>query len=320
MILNFGSVSGNVIEMGYTGAYTGSTYPFTAPYNLVDGNSLFFNQVYDDGSSFRIVSGPSNGTLDTATAQTNSLWGNDINDFYTPNEGFVGDDLVTLEVLYPDNSTAQWVATITTEAGADTSPTAFTVAPLTDQPLNQLVEFGPVTVAGVDAGVDVTVSVTGTGVEYAVDTGTGYGGFTSASTTVQLGYLVKARILTPQTGTTEVTGTLTIGDKSSNLSATTIAVESAGLTGVLVADANDTALPVVIAVDVRVTTGDATRTLIGTGTITTDGVFDISNDSITLETGQSMTFSTSYYVEFKEQAGDGRQKTVLITTQTDPAV
>jgi hypothetical protein len=102
----------------------------------------------------------------------------------------------------------------------DVSPDAFSVAPLTNQPLNQYVEFGPVTVAGVDAGVDVTVSVTNA--EYAVDVGTGYGGFTSTPIDVQLGYVVKARILTPNVRETEVTGTLTIGDKSSNLSATTL--------------------------------------------------------------------------------------------------
>ena len=56
MILNLGSVSNGVVQMGYTGAYAGGeTYPYTAPYGLVDTNSLFSGQVYEDGSEFRIV-------------------------------------------------------------------------------------------------------------------------------------------------------------------------------------------------------------------------------------------------------------------------
>lgn len=114
-----------------------------------------------------------------------------------------------------------WSPFTTQGVGVDSTPDPFTVAALTNQPLSTNVEFAPVTVSGVDEGVDITVSVTGTDVQYSVDTGAGYGGFTSTSTNVQLGYLVKARILTSSSNSTQKTGTLSIGGESSALSATT---------------------------------------------------------------------------------------------------
>ena len=124
MIINAGSRAGSVIQASYTGAYAGGggVYPYTAPYALVDTNSLFFGQVYENGTEFRIVSGPSNGTLDASGAESGSLWGNDVADIYTPTAGYIGDDSVTLEVKYVDGTTAQWVATIAVEAAATEVP------------------------------------------------------------------------------------------------------------------------------------------------------------------------------------------------------
>ena len=124
MIINAGSRTGSVIQASYTGAYAGggTVYPYTAPYGLVDANSLFSGQVYEDGSEFRIVSGPSNGTLDAAGAESGNLWGNDVDDIYTPTADYEGDDSVTLEVKYIDGTTAQWVATIAVEAAATEVP------------------------------------------------------------------------------------------------------------------------------------------------------------------------------------------------------
>jgi len=124
MIINAGSRTGGVIQASYTGEYAGggTVYPYTAPYGLVDTNSLFSGQVYEDGSEFRIVTGPSNGTLDASGAESGNLWGNDVDDIYTPTAGYTGDDSVTLEVKYIDGTTAQWVATIAVEAAATEVP------------------------------------------------------------------------------------------------------------------------------------------------------------------------------------------------------
>jgi len=180
MILNLGSVSNGVVQMGYTGAYAGGeTYPYTAPYGLVDTNSLFSGQVYEDGSEFRIVSGPSNGTLDASGAESGNLWGNDVDDIYTPTTGYTGDDSVTLEVKYVDGTTEQWVATIAVAEAADTTPTAFTLgADVAGAELSVNTDRSFV-VAGLDSAQ--TFTATGDGTVSLTD-GSGYVSSVSAKT------------------------------------------------------------------------------------------------------------------------------------------
>lgn len=110
---------------------------------------------------------------------------------------------------------------VTSRVAPDISPDAFTVTALTGQEPDTLVEFAPVTVAGIDSGEQIEASVSGASVEYAVDAGAGYGGWTFTATNVELGYAVKARIRTSASFETEKLGTLVIGDKQSALSATT---------------------------------------------------------------------------------------------------
>ena len=183
---------------------------------------MFFDQVLTEFSYHRVAVPFSNGVLDAAGAEAGSLWGNDLNDIYTPDAGYSGTDTATFEILYTDGTTAQWVATIAvTEPGVDTTPAPFTVTPLTNQPLNEFVEFAPITVADIDPGEEIAVVVTGTDVEYAVSTGSGYAAFTSVSTNVQVGHLVKPRIRTSVQFSAAATGSIAIGSESSSLSATT---------------------------------------------------------------------------------------------------
>ena len=207
------------------------THSYTSPYGLVDSNSAFFDQVLTEFSYHRVAVPFSNGVLDAAGAEAGSLWGNDLNDIYTPDAGYSGTDTATFEILYADGTTAQWVATVAvTEPGVDTTPAPFTVTPLTNQPLNEFVEFAPITVADIDAGEEIAVVVTGTDVEYAVSTGSGYAAFTSVSTNVQVGHLVKPRIRTSAQFSAAATGSIAIGSESSSLSATTRAAVLPALT------------------------------------------------------------------------------------------
>ncbi|MDC8455325.1 hypothetical protein, partial [Marinobacter sp. DS40M6] len=215
------TISGATETDTISGVAYAITHQYTAPYSPVDDNSLFAGQSLTEDSYFRIVTPPSNGTIDAATAETSSLWGNDVDDIYTPDEGFTGDDTVTLEILYADGATAQWTATITVEEQVDTTPDPFTVDPLTNQALDQWVEFDPILVSGIDAGEQIAVVVSGTDVQYAVDSGSGYGGFSATSTNVQAGDLVKPRIRTIDDFSSEATGSISIGSESSSLSATT---------------------------------------------------------------------------------------------------
>lgn len=121
-------ISGSTETDTITGISYTVTHEFTAPYEPVDSNSLFAGQLLTSDSYHRIVTPPTNGTLDTATAEADSLWGNDVDDIYTPNEGFTGDDTVTLEILYSDGTTAQWTATITVEAPDTVGPVVQSVS------------------------------------------------------------------------------------------------------------------------------------------------------------------------------------------------
>lgn len=215
------TISGATETDTISGVTYAITHQYTAPYAPVDSNSLFAGQSLTEDSYFRIVTPPANGTIDAATAEAESLWGNDVDDIYTPDNGFTGDDTVTLEILYSDGATAQWTATITVEEQVDVTPDPFTVDPLIDQALDQWVEFDPILVSGIDAGEQIAVVVSGTDVQYAVDSGSGYGGFTATSTNVQVGDLVKPRIRTIDDFSSEATGSISIGSESSGLSATT---------------------------------------------------------------------------------------------------
>lgn len=215
-------VSGATETATITGISYTQTHPYSSPVGSVDSNSLFSSPVLiTAGTYHRIVSGPSNGTLDAATAEADDLWGNDVADIYTPAAGFTGEDTVAIEVLFDDGTKDTITATITVEAQVDTDPDSFTVDPLTNQALDQWVEFPAIEVTGIDAGEEISVSVTGTDVQYAVDAGAGFAGFTAATTNVQLGYLVKPRIRTANGFEVERTGSIAIGSQSSGLSATT---------------------------------------------------------------------------------------------------
>ena len=113
------------------------------------------------------------------------------------------------------------VMTIEADAVEDTTPDAYTFTDQTGLEPSTLVESNEITVAGVDAGEDVTISVTGG--EYAVSTdgGTVFGAFTSTSTTVQLGYVVKVRGTTSASYSTGLNVVLTVGGVSDTFTATT---------------------------------------------------------------------------------------------------
>ena len=101
------------------------------------------------------------------------------------------------------------VFTVNTRA-VDLVPTAFTFASISSAALNSVQTSAPMTVAGVDAGQDVVITVAnGT---YAIDPGTGtYGSYTASAGVVRLGYNVRVQATASSSSNTTVTSTLTIG-------------------------------------------------------------------------------------------------------------
>lgn len=155
------SVSGATESATKSIDYT-QTHPYTSPVGDVDEDSLFSSPTkITAGTYHRIVSGPSNGTLDAATAEAQSLWGNDNADIYTPDAGFTGDDLIVIEVLFDDGTTGTIDATITVGTPVDTTPDQFDLgANVTGAEPGATVQRTFV-LAGIDPGETVSPSATG---------------------------------------------------------------------------------------------------------------------------------------------------------------
>lgn len=105
--------------------------------------------------------------------------------------------------------------------GIDTLPDGFTFTDQTDVALSTLIESDVITVAGVDAGQDIPITVTGG--EYAVSTdgGSSFGAWTSAGSNVQLNQQIKVRGTSSGSLSTQTDIVLTVGGVSDTFSLTT---------------------------------------------------------------------------------------------------
>lgn len=122
MTLQVGEITaGGAWSVGYEGAYVGGEpveqYPYTCPFGDVDSKSLFNEQKFGSGATHRITANPSLGTLDASTAEAESLWGNDVNDIYTPPGGYTGEVTISLERIETDDAVSAWTVTMTVEDG-----------------------------------------------------------------------------------------------------------------------------------------------------------------------------------------------------------
>lgn len=116
-ILSLGYVSSpGVLELGYMGVPVIS-YPYPAPYGLVDSNSMFAGQVLTEDTYWRFVTAFQHVTIDHTTGQAETPpYGNDINDHSTAEEGYEGSDTATIEVRYADGETDQFAVSATIES------------------------------------------------------------------------------------------------------------------------------------------------------------------------------------------------------------
>jgi len=136
----------------------------------------------------------------------------------------------TLDLVAVNNGRQGDITTVvyTTTDAVDTTPNPFTIASLTGQALSGPAVFAPVTVNGVDAGVDIPVSIedlTSVGATYAVSTGVGqpYGPETSAPGNVRLNYLVRVTFANADTHLTQRQASLSIGGVQATATSTTLA-------------------------------------------------------------------------------------------------
>lgn len=112
--------------------------------------------------------------------------------------------------------------TVTTGVGAgDITPNNFNFTNLTNQALSTLVESDVQTITGIDTATTVTI----TDGEYAINTGSGFGAFTSTSGTVNNNNTIKVRRTTSSSPSTAVTTSLTVGTYNTVWTVTTGTVD-----------------------------------------------------------------------------------------------
>ncbi len=112
-----------------------------------------------------------------------------------------------------------WFDEIRVEAlPADTIPDTFSFEPVAGAARAAVVESGPVTVAGIDAGAPVAVA----GGEYSIDGGV----WSSAPSTVGPGAVVRVRLTSSASFSAEVRATLIVGGVSADFAVTTLAADA----------------------------------------------------------------------------------------------
>lgn len=106
-------------------------------------------------------------------------------------------------------------------SGVDTTPDAFAFTDQTAVPLSTATVSNSVQVAGVTAGQDIAVTVTGGEWSYSTDAGTTWSGWTSSGGNVRLNYLLRVRHTSSGSYGTAVNTILTVGGVSDTFTTTT---------------------------------------------------------------------------------------------------
>lgn len=106
-----------------------------------------------------------------------------------------------------------------TEAAGDTTPDAFSFADVTGAVGGDEYVSSAIEIAGTTASTNVVITITGC--EYAIDSGSGYGSYTSAAGVVQLGYGVRLRNTASLEALNTANCTPTIGGVSDTWTITT---------------------------------------------------------------------------------------------------
>lgn len=106
-------------------------------------------------------------------------------------------------------------------SGVDTTPDAFAFTDQPAVPLSTATVSNSVQVAGVTAGQDIAVTVTGGEWSYSTDAGTTWSGWTSSGGNVRLNYLLRVRHTSSGSYGTAVNTVLTVGGVSDTFTTTT---------------------------------------------------------------------------------------------------
>lgn len=210
--------------------------------------------------------------------------------------------------MFAGGEMVSFTFTVTASGVSDTTPDPFTFTDQTNVALSTIIESNTVTISGIDTVTPISV----TGGEYAVDAGSGFGAFTSTSTTVVDGDQVKVRHTSSSSYNTIVTTTLTVGGVSDTFTTTTVNASShptQNKIGILLPNSTSPKYDSLYPNGDRVVSGSGTDNHIvsGFGTKSSVSKFEdfesrttgaatspVGEINLSLDTGQSVTTTRSF--------------------------
>jgi hypothetical protein len=139
--------------------------------------------------------------------------------------GLTEDTLYTIQIRAVNNATLGAITsdTFTTTSQVDTTPNAFSFTSQTGVALSAVTASNAITVQGVDAGVDIPISIANGEYSVSTDSGATWGAWTATATNVRLNYQIRVRHTDSATHATDTVTTLTIGGVVGTFTSTTLA-------------------------------------------------------------------------------------------------
>lgn len=139
--------------------------------------------------------------------------------------GLTEDTAYTIQIRPINNTAIGQIASYNfqTLPANDAQPSPFTFAAQSDVARTVYATSNTITVQGVDAGLDIPISVVDGEYSVSTDGGATWGAWTTTPTNVRLNYLVRARHMTASTYGTATSTTVTIGGIDGTFTSTTLA-------------------------------------------------------------------------------------------------
>lgn len=209
---------------GSSGGGTPSAFAFAPAYNQAQSATVTSNTITISGMSAAGAISVSGGQYRIGSAAATSSGGvinngDTLRLVATASSAYQGTTAVVVTI---GSFSTTWQVTTQSAPGVDTVPDAFSFASQTGLARNATATSAVVTVAGINAPAPISV----TGGTYSINGGA----YTASPGTISNGNTVRVQMVTPSTGLTSATATLTIGGVSGTFTATTAAASAFNMT------------------------------------------------------------------------------------------
>lgn len=180
---------------------------------------------------FATIDGTASNTIDSSEATANAA------SFTGLSSIAAGTNYFRARVVLPSGDFSDWSNTVLHGAAVDETPAAFSLTDVSGATLSTAYESNAVTLSGFNQPVAISV----TGGQYAIDSGAGFGAYTSSDGTAYPGDQVKVKQTSSGSNSTATNAVLTVGGVSDTFTVTTeaaaVSLPASGL--ILRLDADD---------------------------------------------------------------------------------